>query len=573
MEVVKGNLSSLYPNSPGGVVNFLSDLSFDRNFVKLQSQFGSYDLMQNGLRMGLLGKNSRFFLSYTYKNYIGYREHGEEFNHLINANYEIYPNSKSSFGVFSNFTRGFIRFPGALNYIELQEDPNQAYNVAASSDFRRDTKKGRLGLRYKTSFDKNNRTELEILGFGAIKDLFFTTNQLYNIRYKYVLGSTARFTSRYPVLKRDNEFTTGADYNYVTGPLSSYTNIGGTKTDELKSQTTESQSNYGAFFENNFNLLKGKFFFLLSGRYDKVNFVIDDELAGFRNSSRSFNRFTPKAAFNYKLTPYVAMYTSYGFGFDTPSAIELENFVFSSNNGLTTINPDINPQTSRNFEIGIKGDVNFRKNKFFTRAIFELTFFNTQVDDEIIPFSISDKVYFRNAAKTNRIGLESGIKIKPVRRTDLIINYTYTNFKYDTYIARTYDAVGRPVDVDYSGNRVPSVPQHLVNFIVEAEPELSEHLELVLIFDADYITKMYVDDENTESVGDYCYANAVAGLSYKSKKVNLILSGGAKNIFDRKFVGYINVNANPELPMYERRFYEPGEPRNYFINFSLNYSF
>lgn len=573
VEVVKGNQSSLYPNSPGGVINFLSDLSFTKNFVRTSSQFGSYNLMQNGLRLGLAGLNSKFFLSYTYKNYIGYRQHGSEFSHLVNANYVSYINPTTTFSVLGNYSRGFLRFPGSLTQEEYITNPNQAYFQAIASDFKRETQKGRLGVKYRTSWGKLNSNIFEFLGFGAIKDLAFTTNTLYNIKYKYVLGSTLRYTNTTPILKRENEFTFGFDYNYVTGPLSQYTNIGGNKGDELQAQNTETQSNYGFFAENQVNLYKSKFYFLLSGRYDKVIFNTNDELFSLRNSSRSFDRFTPKAALNYKLTPTVSAYTSFGFGFDTPSASELENFPYSSNSGLTTLNPDINPQTSKNFEIGIKGNLIDKKRKFLKKALFEFTLFNTQVDDEIVPFVISDRVYFRNAAKTNRIGFESGIKIEPIDRMDVLLNYTYTNFKYDKYLSRTYDAIGTPVDVDYTGSRVPAVPQHLVNFIVEGEPELAKHLELLLIFDCDYTSKMYVDDQNTESTGAFFYANLMVGLEYTYKNFGLIFSAGAKNIFDRKYIGFISINANPEFPVGQRRYYEPGEPRNYYTNINLSYRF
>lgn len=573
VEVVKGNQSSLYPNAPGGVINFLSDFGFTSNFVRSSSQFGSYGLMQNGIRSGLVTNNTKLLLSYTYKNYKGYREHGSEYSHLVNANYLVELDNKSSISVYGNYSRSFARNPGALNGIEYALDPRQAYFVAVGSDFKKETQKGRLGLKYKKSWGRSDNNQLEILGFGSIKDLIFTTNVLYNVKYKYFLGSSVRFTNKSTILKRSNEFTTGADYSYVTGPLSAYTNIGGSKGDDLQLQNTETQMNYGIFAINRLELFKEKFYFLLSGRYDKVSINNNDELFTARNSTRMFERVTPKAAFNYKLTPTVSVYTSFGFGFDTPSASELENFQYSSNFGTTTLNPDINPQTSKNFEVGLKGNLVNKKRKFLKKALFELTFFNTIVNDEIIPFIITDRVFYRNAAKTNRLGFESGFKIEPVEKVDVLLNYTYTNFKYDKYISRIFPGTGDPVDVEYSGNMVPAVPQHLVNFIVEAEPEIARHLELLCIFDCDYVSKIFTDDLNSASASPYFYANTMLGLKYSSKDFNLILSAGLKNIFNRKYVGFVNINANPEQPDDQRRYYELGEPRNFYTSAVLTYKF
>lgn len=572
VEVVKGNLSSLYPNSPGGVVNFLSDLNFKDNFIRLVGVAGEYKLYQGGLRLGLAGKKTRFFLSHTYRNYTGFRPHGGEYAHLLNADLIVYPDNRTTVSILGNYTRGFSRFPGALTRTEYDADPFQAYREAITSDYKRETQKGRLAIKYKSTWGKLNVNEFEVIGYGAIKNLMFTTNTLYNIKYKYVLGGTIRFTSRHPLLKRENEITAGVDYNFVTGPLSSYTNINGSKGDDLNEQNTETQSNYGFFVENQINISKGKLYLLLSGRYDKLIYTRDDDLAGYRNSTRKFDRFTPKAALNFKLTPTVSLYTSFGFGFDSPSASELENFVFSSNN-VPTLNPDINPQTSKNFELGIKGNVFNRGSEFMKKALFEFTFFNTRVDDEIIPFSITDKVYYRNAGQTNRLGLECGMKVEPIERMDVIVNYTYTNFKYTKYLAKSYDSQVNQIEVDYSGNRVPAVPQHLVNFIVEGEPRISKDLEGLLIFDCDYAGRMFVDDGNTESTSPYFFANVMAGLNYTGKNFNMILSAGVKNIFNRRYIGFISINANPEATVGNRRYYEPAEPRNYYITLNTSYKF
>ncbi|MFI5212192.1 MAG: TonB-dependent receptor domain-containing protein, partial [Ignavibacteria bacterium] len=392
VEVVKGNLSSLYPNSPGGVVNFLSDFGFTNNFLKIVGIAGNYKLFQTGFRLGLVGDNSKFYISHTYKNYAGYREHGAEYSHLVNADYIAYPGKNSSIAILGNYFRGLVRFPGALTAQEFSSDPFQPYLLAVGNDIKKITQKGRIGVKYKNTWGKLNINEFEFTGFGSIKDFEFTTNRLYNVENKYLLGSTIRYTSRHKLFKRENEFTAGIDYYFVSGPLSSYVNISGTKGDDLEAQSTQTQNNYGLYFENHLNIYTAKLYLLLSGRFDKLIFKNDDELFGTRNSKRTFERFTPKAAVNYKLTPSVSAYTSFGFGFDSPSSTELENYQFSSNNGITTLNPDLNPQTSGNFEVGIKGIVSNKRNRFFKKELFEFTFFDTRVENEIVPFIVGNNV-------------------------------------------------------------------------------------------------------------------------------------------------------------------------------------
>src|SRR5690606_20425561 len=136
-------------------------------------------------------------------------------------------------------------------------------------------------------------------------------------------------------------------------------------------------------------------------RYDNVYFYQKDQLLESRNSLRRFDAFTPKAALNYKLTPSVALYTSYGLSFDSPAGNELDNYPISSDPGIL-LNPDLEPQKSKNFEAGIKGQIINPENFFFRNIFFETTFFSSIIEDEIVPFEVFGDVFFRNSAKTTR---------------------------------------------------------------------------------------------------------------------------------------------------------------------------
>ena len=48
---------------------------------------------------------------------------------------------------------------------------------------------------------------------------------------------------------------------------------------------------------------------------------------------------------------------------------------------------------------------------------------------------------------------------------------------------------------------------------------------------------------------------------------NLMISGGINNLLDQLFVGFTNTNSA------DKRFYEAGEPRNYFGSINLGYVF
>jgi len=204
--------------------------------------------------------------------------------------------------------------------------------------------------------------------------------------------------------------------------------------------------------------------------------------------------------------------------------------------------------------------------EFMKKVFFDVTFFYYKISEEIVPFTINQTSYYRNAAKTNRVGLECGLKTEPFEHFDMIINYTYTDFKYDEFEALNYTPQGTTT-ADYSGNTEPSVPTNILNFILEYELELSENMSGLLIWDCDYISDMFVDDANSAISPGYFYGNAMVGLTYNTEEFGAVFFLGSNNIFNKTYVGYININD------YYGRYYDAGEPRNFYLGLNLSYKF
>lgn len=569
VEVVKGNISSLYANAPGGVINFLTDLYYPTNFVKTSNQIGSFGMKQTDERFGIKTDNYRFTMSYNYKNIDGYRPHSSEYSNIVNSVFESYIGSKGTLSILGNYVRSNVKMPGSLTQQEFNTDPMQAYDLAVTQDLKRDTKKGRLAVRFRTFLDSKEKNEIEVTGFGGLKNLETTDILSYRKLSRYAAGTFLRFRNKSKIGKRDNDFTIGFDYAYQSGPSVEYDNIGGHPGLTVNSEIEDNVGNWGVYFYNQFNLLKEKMDLFVSGRFDKFVYSRNSLVyTGVKDTTRIFQQFTPKVALNYKLTPSIALYTSYSLGFDVPAASELDNYFLSSNSGRTSLNPDLNPQKSNNFEVGIKGNlINKKRGEWFRKAIFDATFFDYEIKDDIVPFNIAGKSYYRNAAKTRRTGVELGFKSEPVERVDFMVNYIFTNFKYKEYDALLYDSLGNLVHENYSDNYMPSYPSHMVNFVIEYEYEISKHIEGLLMFDCDYVTKMYADDKNSQSTSPYFYVNPMAGINFVFDKINILAFTGVNNIFDKRYAGFINSNDS------YGRFYESGEPRNIYggLNISFKY--
>lgn len=568
IEIVKGNASSLYTNAPGGVINFISDLNFNRSFVTQFNEFGSFGLSSNGFKTAVKTDGYRFLATYNYHSAQGYREHSQDYWHIFNSAVETNPSERSRLSLIGYFVSGLIRLPGSLTKAQFDTDPFQPNTRDVGRDAKRITKKGRLGVRFETSFDEDRRNEIELTAYGTIK-YFHRTAATYRIFTRNGIGASARFINRTEFGGHNNEFSVGGDLFYQSGPIEEYNNLSGKKGDQLELLTDETITNAGFFMQNSFSIINNRMNVLLSGRYDDVGFINTDQLLDVRSGKRKFGKFTPKVALNYKLTPAIAAYTSYGLGFDTPAGNELDNYPLSTT-WPSNLNPDLQPQTSKNFEVGIKGSHAADDVDFFRRVFFEVTVFNSRIDDEVVPFELDGAVFFRNAGRTTRTGLEVGADAELLYGLRFKGAYTYSNFKYSDYIARSIvlDQTGNFViqDSRFSGNIVPSVPKHNVSLSVSYTRILVEDITGFVKTNFMSVSGMYADDLNLEKTEGYKIFNASAGVDFVINRFNLLISGGVNNLADKRYIAFININST------RKEFYEAGEPRNYFGGITLGYS-
>jgi iron complex outermembrane receptor protein len=565
IEVVKGNSSSLYTNAPGGVVNFINNVYFPISYAKVFNEYGSFNLKRNGIKIGLRTKDYGLTLTYSYHNYKGFRDHSSDYWNIINTVYETTPTEFSKLEILGYFVAGLIRLPGSLKLAEYLADPFQVAKTEKDYDYRRVSNKGRIGIRYTTLFGKNNSQEVEITTYGTIK-YFERAQKTFRIMDRYGFGGSVKYVNNLEFFDRKNQLSFGTDLFYQTGPVAEYNNIAGKKGDLLQNLTDELITNSGFYLQYSFEIIPKTITILLTGRYDKVVFDSKNRLLESQNDIRRFEEFTPKVALNFKLTPSVAIYSSYGLSFDSPAGNELDNYPTSSNSGKL-LNPDLEPQKSKNFELGIKGNLIFAENKFFKNVLFDVALFNSNVQNEIVPFEVFGDVFYRNSAKTERTGLEIGFETEMVEGLKLKSAYTLSNFKYMEYSAISVAINLAVTTKNFSGKEVPSVPLHNVNLALSYEKSLIENLMGFIKLSYNHVSGMYVNDSNSEKTKGFNLLSANLGFDYSYQAFNLMLSGGVNNLMDIKYVGFININST------SNRFYEAGEPKSYFGSLNINYNF
>lgn len=565
IELVKGNSSSLYTNAPGGVINFFNDINFDKTSFVNFNEFGSFGLRRNGFKSTIKTENYNLLTTYTYHNAKGYRNHSEDYWHILNTVLSTRLGEFTRLNIYGYFVDGRIKLPGSLSKEKFDADRYQPNQRDIDRDSKRITKKGRVGIQWTSLFGENKNNELDLTTYGTIK-YFERTAKDYRIMNRAGIGATGRFVNKSMIFDRENEFSVGGDLFNQSGPIETYDNIGGKRGDGVKKLTDETIANTGFYFLNTFSLIRTKMDLLVSGRYDKVIFEAMDRGLDVRSSKRVFQAFTPKAALNYKLTPSIAVYTSYGLSFDSPAGNEMDNYPWSSNYPKL-LNPDLKPQQSRSFEIGVKGNFTNPYIELINDVYFEATAFNSLIKDEIVPFEVGKEVFYRNAAKTNRTGIELGTIVVTTVGIKLKGAYTYSNFKYDQYTTRAINDTGNVTDVNFADKFVPSVPKYNLSLALSYETKFTDIITGFIKGHYIQVGGMFVDDKNTERTNAYKLLNSTLGLDIFLGQFNVLVSGGVNNIFNKNFVAFININSD------RKEFYEAGEPRNYFAGINLGYTF
>lgn len=541
-------------------------LDFSESSIVQFNQFGSFGLSNNGIKVAVKTDHYKFFTGYGYQNYNGYREHNNKYSHGLNLGLETTPSSNSSLKILGSFVEGQIKLPGSLTKAEFELDPYLADPRSINRDDKRINTNGRLDIEYNAKFGKFLNSEIEISTYGTI-DFSKSATREYRIINRYGFGLSAKYINTTRFGSRSNDFSIGGEVFTQPQRTEYYDNLGGDKGDQIEQLTSEKTINTGFYLSDNFEILREKMFISLTGRYDHVVYKLNEETVPSRSDRRTFEAITPKLALNYNLIPLITLYTSFGLGFESPADKQLD-----SPDPFYLYNPDLKAEITRYFEAGIKG-IRIRKDSalFFMKFSYSASFFKTLIENEIVPYEVFGDVFYRNATKTNRYGLEMESRLEIYKDLTFAFSYTYSHFIYDSFSAISIetDTTGNIVQVnrDFSGSKEPNVPEYNLNLSLFYKHAIGKKIGISGKLSYLNISGLWVDDANTGKTNSYDLLNASVGFVMKFGHIKLSGSGGINNIFNNVYASYTNTNSA------NKRFYNPGAPRNYFCSLNIGYLF
>ena len=178
-------------------------------------------------------------------------------------------------------------------------------------------------------------------------------------------------------------------------------------------------------------------------------------------------------------------------------------------------NPNLRPETARNFDLG------FEQQIFDGKARFFATYFNRRSTD-LIAFSFAT-FQSENIDRVKSTGVEAGFNLNPTDRLDIRASYTLV------------DAVNRSAGANF-GNRLALRPQHSGSLTVDWQTPfgLSVGSSVLLIGDS------FDDASNSVALDGYALVGLRASLPINDR---LELYGRVDNIFDVQYTVVAGYNS------------------------------
>jgi iron complex outermembrane receptor protein len=556
VEVMRGSASSLYGNAGGGVVDLRTS---DPLPVPVSGEArlwtGSF-----GTRR-IVGKTGGAANGFSYQGNVartesdGYREYSRQRTTNGFARLSLDAGGGSYALDWLGLNTPLAQNPGSLTRAQFDADPRMADPLSIRKAARKEVTQSQLGLTGRRGF---TRGEVEASAYAGTRSLFNPlTFGIVDVG-RAISGGNVRGTVPLTLLGTNHRLTAGVELQLQNDLRLNYTNCNNIPPPTVPTATCpdpasergsvtlnqrEIISSIGSYLRDEMDL--GERYTLTgAARADAVRFEVKDRLIDAINPDDSGRRplhaISPMVGFLARLSPLQSAYANISTAFETPTATELGN----QPSGAAGINRELKPQKSLTYEVGLKG----------VRASgwqYNAALFATRVQDELIPYDIpasGGRRYFRNAGRTSRRGVELGTGVT-AGAFDLGGAYTYANYRFVDFTVDT---------AHYAGHRIPGIPRQTFQASASARSVVG-----ILVTEATVADRMFVNDANSESSPGYAIFNArfvsVASMGLSGAEITL----GAQNIFNRKYVSSVNVNAAGG------KFYEPGSQRSIYVGVSL----
>jgi iron complex outermembrane receptor protein len=279
-------------------------------------------------------------------------------------------------------------------------------------------------------------------------------------------------------------------------------------------------------------------------------------------SSFSVDKYLPFLALAYDLTPAATLKASAGRNFGAPSIdiwpVYQQNYSVFHAQGITAnqLWKQIKPETSNAFDLGLRLN--------YTQGWFEPTLYYARFHDKNVSYDPDGSgplpAYSQNVGESRSYGAQAAGSWSPLANLDVFGSLSYD---HNTFVENLPLNSGATLAV--TGLQLPDVPLWSASL---GSAWHSGPYTVSPVFH--YMSSRYGDTQHTQKIAGYVTADL--GVDYKHKfagtKLDATLS--VANLFDRKYIGFINASYY-QLMSGTSAIYYPGAPRSIVAKVSLNF--
>ncbi|HKJ43450.1 MAG TPA: TonB-dependent receptor [Sunxiuqinia sp.] len=545
VEVIKGPASGFYGSGLGGTLLFEA-VHPTQSWLSANYGAASYQTDQFNGEVALAGKKNSNLLAIEKLNSDGYRENNQtdRFNLNYVGHYEF---ASNEINIIVNHTELMAYIPSSLDLQTYTNSPEKAASSWAETKGYENYGKNLVGASIKSHWGNNwqstialfgqNRNSKELRPFNLLKE---------NSRYG---GGRFVFEKKIEGPKANWKFTLGNESFFEKYDWSTFEN-GNRQQGAQLSDNLEHRNYFNVFGQADYQP-SNKLKFSAGANINQTAYHYTDLFLadGDQSGNYTFKLIvSPRLAFNYSLTKRHSIYAQVSHGFSPPS---LEETLMPDGSR----NPNIQPETGWNFEVGSRGYL-------FERFYYDLSAYYMRIRNLLVARRVGEDAYMGiNSGQTAHPGVEYFMQYRwPASgnwKNKLSFNGSFTPY----YFVHFLDG-----ETDYSGNELTGVPRHTNNLSYQ----LSWKQTITFQMRYRHVGRMPLRDDN--SVYSDAYSLLSANLQYEKGmgrfRLKTILTGN--NLTNEHYSSMVLINAN-SFGGNAPRYYYPGMPINFGLQVKLTY--
>lgn len=576
IKVIKGGASYLFgEDALSGAVIITTKKGSKNSYSAIGYEAGSFDYQKTLLRGGYANENLNFYIQGTERKSDGYWENGGYDTKYLNSKFQYYIDDTSDITAGLELSDRIKDSHGTVKGItEAATNPTSVYNGTGDRDFSRkyDVQLAKYFLTYAKNFEDNSNLLVNLYQYNddtnfissPIKydtsgnkvtddDAYSTYNDYFQIQRGIKTEYRTSGTTMAGMLGldlRDNY------YENKTNILQDYcTRMGATACSNPANIKTAGTITGNDKTDENVYALYGEIKYAMNdalvvstnARYDRIEMDYDDQLNSYK-VDKAFNVGSYRLGGTYTIDPSTSLYANISTGFRTPTVSQLFSGDIDPTNTKVESNHDLKPETSYNYEIGVRGNTSFFD--------YDLAAFLIDRKDYIMAnvgqYASTDpnnplysKTKYENIGGMRNSGIELSLNTDRKKTLFIDIAYSFINAKFTQYdnfnlvLGNSYGTYSpNPTNYatqytiqhyDLTGNTVPRVPKHTLNLSVGYN--VNENFLFTTELNAK--SSYYADEMNKIEIEGQATVNLLANYTYKWNSYTLEAFGRIDNLLNK----------------------------------------